>query len=261
MTSDPAEEIAEVVRESRAIWHPSGLRRPGLRKHSVALFLGALIMLLVTVPFFSRISGGDVAESLAISVVLLVAVPAVGANRRSLILAILLVIPALIARWMNHTHPERMPPAVFLCGGLVFMSYVTVNLVEFIIRAPRVNSEVLCAGISVYLLLGLVWSLAYTLVASLDPGAFLFQAPALGGESVHGPAMRGETAIYYSFITLNTVGYGDITPVSGFARILAVLESTTGLFYMALLVARLVSLYNAQPVVVHHADQPPQTKA
>ena len=69
--------------------------------------------------------------------------------------------------------------------------------------------------------------------------------------------MRGETALYFSFITLNTVGYGDITPVSGFARILAVLESTCGLFYMALLVARLVSLYNAQPVAVHAASQPP----
>jgi len=214
----------------------------------------------VTVPFFSRISGGDILESLAISFVLLAAVPAVGAHRRTLVLAVLLVGPALIARWMNHTHPERMPPAVFLCGGLVFMTFVTVNLLEFITRAPRVNSEVLCAGIAVYLLLGLVWSLAYTLVASLDPSAFAFQAGPTGVESKIGTTMRGETAIYYSFVTLNTVGYGDIVPVSGFARILAVLESTVGLFYMALLVARLVSLYNAQPLVVHHGEQPPQVK-
>lgn len=252
--------MSEQVRESRVIWHPSGLRRPGLRKHSVALFLGAMVTLLVTVPFFSRVSGGDIAESLAISFVLLAAVPAVGAHRRSLMLAILLVIPVLIARWMNHTHPERMPPAVFLAGGLVFMSFVTVNLVEFIARAPRVNSEVLCAGVAVYLLMGLVWSLAYTLVANLEPGSFVFQTPALAVESNIGMTMQGETAIYYSFITLNTVGYGDIVPVSGFARILSVLESTTGLFYMALLVARLVSLYNAQPVVVHHGEQPAQAK-
>jgi len=255
--------MAAVIRESRAMWHPSGLRRPGLRKHSVALFLGAMVTMLVTLPFFSRISGGDILESLAITFVLLAAVPAVGAHRRTLILALLLVGPALVARWMNHTHPEQMPPAVFLCGGLVFMTFVTVNLFEFIARAPRVNSEVLCAGISVYLLLGLLWSLAYTLVASLDSGAFFFATPPMPGAT--SPVMRGETAIYYSFITLNTVGYGDITPVSGFARILAVLESTTGLFYMALLVARLVSLYNAQPaLVVHdvkHGEQPPQVKA
>ncbi|MBL8886833.1 MAG: two pore domain potassium channel family protein [Phycisphaerales bacterium] len=253
--------MAAVIRESRAMWHPSGLRRPGLRKHSVALFLGAMVTMLVTLPFFSRISGGDILESLAITFVLLAAVPAVGAHRRTLILALLLVGPALVARWMNHTHPEQMPPAVFLCGGLVFMTFVTVNLFEFIARAPRVNSEVLCAGISVYLLLGLLWSLAYTLVASLDSGAFFFATPPVPGAI--SPVMRGETAIYFSFITLNTVGYGDITPVSGFARILAVLESTTGLFYMALLVARLVSLYNAQPLVVHdvkHGEQPPQVK-
>lgn len=256
MTSDARQEMAEVLRESRRMWHPSGLRRPGLRKHSVALFLAAMVTLLVTLPFYSRIAGGDILESLAITFVLLAAVPAVGAHRRSLILAILLVIPALIARWLNHTHPEQMPPAVFLCGGLVFMTFVAVNLLEFIARAPRVNSEVLCAGIAVYLLMGLIWSLAYTLVASLDSTAFVIPAsPVPGAEA---PAMRGETAIYYSFVTLNTVGYGDIVPVSGFARILAVLESTAGLFYMALLVARLVSLYNAQPVVVHHGEEPPK---
>lgn len=237
--------MSEFSKARRAIWHPTGLREPGLLKHSVAMFLGAVVLLLVTVPIFSRVQGGDIAESLAISLVLLAAVPAVGAKRRTLVLAILLVIPALIARWLNHTHPDRMPPAVFLCGGLVFMTFVTVSLFEFIIRAPRVNSEVLCAGIAVYLMLGVVWSLAYTLVASLDPGAFAFATPS--GAEDGAAVMRGETAIYYSFITLNTVGYGDITPVSGFARILAVLESTCGLFYMALLVARLVSLYNAQP--------------
>lgn len=246
--------MSEISKSRMKIWRPTGLREPGLLKHSVAMFLGAVVLLLVTVPIYSRIQGGDIAESLAVSLVLLAGVPAVGAKRRTLILAILLVTPALIARWLNHTHPDRLPPAVFLCGGLAFMAFVTVNLIEFIVRAPRVNSEVLCAGIAVYLMLGLGWSLAYTLAATLDSGAFAFQT----GIGQDGAAvMRGETALYFSFITLNTVGYGDITPVSGFARILAVLESTCGLFYMALLVARLVSLYNAQPVAVHAASQPP----
>lgn len=257
MTEGFRAESAEVIRESRAIWHPSGLRRPGLRKHSVALFLGVMIVLLVTLPLLTRLPGGDIAKSVAISIVLLAAVPAVGATHRSLILAALLVIPALIARWLNHTHPEQISPTVFLAGGLVFMTFVMVNLVEFIVRAPRVNSEVLCAGVAVYLLMGLVWSLAYSLVATLEPGSFHFDSKALASEAAIGAMMREETAVYYSFITLNTVGYGDIVPVSGFARMLSVLESTCGLFYMALLVARLVSLYNAQPVPTHAAATPP----
>lgn len=259
MTGGSRAELAAFLRESRARWHPSGLRQPGLRKHSVALFLIALIALLVTLPFFSRIEGGDIAESVAITFVLLAAVPAVGAHRRTLVLAILLVMPALTARWLNHTHPDMIHPAVFLCGGLAFMVFVAVNLLEFIARAPRVNSEVMCAGVAVYLLLGILWSLAYTLIATLEPGAFLFATPTVPGAAA--PVMRGETAIYFSFITLNTVGYGDITPVSGFARVLAVLESTAGLFYMALLVARLVSLYTSQPSLLHHVPAHPNTAA
>lgn len=242
----------EVERESRAIWHPMGLRRPGLRKHSVAMFLGSMVLLLLTFPFLSMLPNGEIAESLAISLVLLSAVPAVGAHKRTLAVAILLVVPALVARWMNHTHPGLVHPAIFLLMGMAFMGFVVVNLLNFIIRAPRVNSEVLSAGIGVYLLLGLFWSLAYTLVASLNPEAFLIQASSVTSDKL--PKMHGDTAIYYSFITLNTVGYGDIVPLSGPARMLAVVQSTTGLFYMTLLIARLVSLYTTgTPVPVHVA--------
>ena len=90
-----------------------------------------------------------------------------------------------------------------------------------------------------YLMLGLMWTLAYWLVDQLTPGgAFSFNT-ALGGQS-----MNGFNGIYFSFITLSTVGYGDITPVSRVARWLAALEAMTGLLYVAVLIARLVSLYS-----------------
>jgi hypothetical protein len=57
--------------------------------------------------------------------------------------------------------------------------------------------------------------------------------------------MQGFNAFYFSFVTLSTVGYGDITPVSKVARMLAALEAMTGLLYVAVLIARLVSLYSA----------------
>ncbi len=218
------------------------LVQPGMRKHSVAFFLGAMVLFMVCAPAFERLAWGDFILSTTMSLMMLSGVLAVGASRRKLVLGLLLVIPAMVIRWLGHTQANPMPPLLFLLGALVFMTYVTVNLVEFIVRAPAVSSEVLCAGVVVYLILGILWTLAYTAVEELQPGAFAFTT---GGEGQH--TMKGVTALYYSFITLNTVGYGDIVPVSAVARMLAVMESTTGLFYMALMVARLVSLYSSQP--------------
>ncbi|PYL60471.1 MAG: hypothetical protein DMF31_04465 [Verrucomicrobia bacterium] len=104
---------------------------------------------------------------------------------------------------------------------------------------PPVTSEVLCASISAYLMLGLIWTLAYWLVDRLTPGgAFSFNTNT--GEH----SINGFTGFYFSFITLSTAGYGDITPVSKIARWLAAMEAMTGLLYVAVLIARLVSLYS-----------------
>lgn len=90
-------------------------------------------------------------------------------------------------------------------------------------------------------MLGLFWMFAYMLMAQLVPGAFAFSA---------GPAsaqiMDGSTALYFSFVTLCTVGYGDIIPVSPVTRMLAFLEAITGLFYMAVIISRLVAIYSSE---------------
>jgi len=87
-------------------------------------------------------------------------------------------------------------------------------------------------------LLGLIWALAYALLAQLSPGSFAFAAnPHSSGR------MDRFNAFYFSFVTLSTVGFGDVTPVSRLARTLAVMEAVTGTFYVAILIARLVAMY------------------
>ena len=212
----------------------------GMRRFSAVELLIALALLFVSFPFVEEVKGGDIIVSILLSLVLISAVLAVSNRRSTLVVAVLLVIPAIVGRWINHFRPDLVPPAVFLVSGLVLVAFVVINLLRFVLRAPSVNGEVLCASISAYLMLGLIWTMAYWLVAKVTPNAFAFNTGTGSRES-----MDGFNAFYFSFITLSTVGYGDITPVSRIARWLAAAEAMTGLLYVTVLIARLVALYRS----------------
>jgi hypothetical protein len=214
-------------------------RRLRFRRFSAVQLLIALGIFFICVPFIEEIKGADMIVSGLFSLVLLAGILAVAVRRRILVIAIMLAIPAIAGRWVNHFRPDLVPSPLFLIAGLVLVAFVVANLLRFVLRAASVNTEVLCASISAYLMLGLMWTMAYWLVDQLTPGgAFSFNTNA-------GPrSMNGFTGFYFSFITLSTVGYGDITPVSRIARWLAAMEAMTGLLYVAVLIARLVSLYS-----------------
>jgi hypothetical protein len=216
-------------------------RRIGLHRFSAAEFLIAVVLLFVVSPFVELIPGGNLIETVLITLVLVMGVLAVGRRRRTLVVAVILALPAFIGKWVNHFRPDLVPTEVFLVTGLLFAIFVEAHLLGFILRAPRVNSEVLCAGISAYLLLGLSWSFAYLLVAQLAPDAFFLNNGTTTGHSLH-----GADAFYFSLITLSTVGYGDIIPVSNVARMLAAMEAITGSLFVAVLIARLVALYSSE---------------
>jgi len=211
----------------------------GLRRFSMVQLLIALVLLFFFVPFVEEIKGGALIVSALLSLVLLSAVLAVASRGRTLTIALLLAIPAVAGRWINHFQPHLVPSAIFLVAGIGLVTFVVVNLLRFVLRASSVDGEVFCASVSAYLMLGLIWTIAYWLVEQLTPGAFAFNTTTGTKET-----MEGFNAFYFSFITLSTVGYGDITPVSKVARMLAATEAMTGLLYVAVLIARLVGLYS-----------------
>ena len=214
-------------------------RRLKFYRFSAVELLVALALLFLFFPFVEEVKGGDIIVSILLSLVLLSAVLAVADRKGVFFIALVLAIPAIGGRWISHFRPDLVPPPVFLVAGLALIAFVVANLLRFILRAPSVNTEVLCASISAYLMLGLLWTVAYWLVAKMNPNAFAFN-PAGGTQQT----MAGFDAFYFSFITLSTVGYGDITPVSKIARWLAAAEAMTGLLYVTVLIARLVSLYS-----------------
>ena len=216
------------------------LRRLRFHRFSMVQLLIALAALLISAPLVEELEGGHLILSVLFSLVMIAAVVAVADRKRTLAIALFLAVPAIIARWINNFRPDLVHPTVFLVLALLLLAYVIGHLLHFILHARVVTTEVLCASIAVYLMLGLTWTVAYWLVDQLTPGgAFSFNT-SRGAQS-----MNGFTGFYFSFITLSTVGYGDITPVSHAARWLAAMEAMTGLLYVAVLIARLVSLYSS----------------
>ena len=123
--------------------------------------------------------------------------------------------------------------------GVLLCLVSAVIMLRFILSEGFVTSERIFAALSVHLLVGILCALLFCIFVEQWPGSFSFQGSSFTENKQNVLAHM----IYFSFVTLGTLGYGDIIPVSGPARALAVTESIIGQMYLAVVVARLVSLY------------------
>lgn len=222
---------------SRRSWrHP----KFGGFRFSASELLLSLTLLILASPWIEHLTAGDYIDNLLLTLVMIAGVLAVGARRRTLLIAIALVVPTILLRWLALVDPGSVPPPAYLLPTMVFFGFVIWQTLRFIHAAPRVDSNVLCAGISGYLMLGLFWIPGYLLAANQSPNAFSFPA-----DSESGRAFDSFTALYFSYSTLCTLGYGDVAPLSRFARTLAISEGISGVLYVAILISRLVSMHTA----------------
>jgi hypothetical protein len=209
----------------------------GIYRNSVSVFLGAVVLFVVAMPFGQYLDDPGPLEGVLLTIVLISGVFAVGGRRNSLLLAAALATPALVARWLWHYWPDPFLQGLSLALGTALLFQVIAQLLRFIVMAPRVDAEVLAAGVATYFVIGIVWAMLYLFVGFMEPEAFQLST---------GKALDGFNALYFSFVTLTTIGYGDISPVAPSARTLAMLEAVTGILFPAVLIARLVSMYTGR---------------
>jgi len=212
-----------------------------LRRYPIACLLIALSLIFIASPFTERLAWGRLIDAVLVTVMLLIAVMAVAETRRSIIIGVTLAILPMLGKFLHHFRPGLIPEPLFLFAYLLFIAFILFRLLRFVIRAKDVNSEVLCAGSSIYLVLALIWAIGYNLVERWAPGSFIYTA---GAASAH--SMQGSVSLYFSLAVMSTGPFGDIVPVSGEARMLAVAEEVVGMFYVAVLIARLVALYSTK---------------
>ena len=202
--------------------------------------LSIIIVLFLVSPNF----GGKIGQ-IMISAVFLGTIFAIirtfNLKRRFFILLLILAGAAfsldIYSKIQSNFEQDKLLMLLILVIYSLFVVAALVTINRRIFLVTKVDSDTIKGGISVFFLIGIVWALFYDMVAILDPNAF--------SQSVETTSLL-DSMFYFSFTTLTTLGYGDITPISDIARTLANLEAIVGMMYPAIFIARLVGLYTAQ---------------
>lgn len=217
----------------------TGTVRPGFlalmfssTQYKMFKFMVSILMLLILSAVLEGAEYGFIVINTVSSIVFILGVYAVGRSRRTLITLIILGLPWFLSEW-TFTKSSRT-----IFTSMLFFIFVTITILEHILKAKEVTTDTLYGAVCVYLLLGIMWASIYGFLEYITPGA-VFK----GTDGEINTKLSTNELLYYSYTTLATIGYGDITSVTPVGRILSVLEAVFGQLYIAFLVARLISIY------------------
>jgi hypothetical protein len=169
---------------------------------------------------------------------LLVVSGVVTVARRPLLIAIVsaIALATMVLRWSSYGSPSSTTRVWAVGLSILLLSVLAWLVLVQVFREGPITSQRIQGAIVVYLLIGLAFAQGYEVVYYLVPNAFQMAQPAAA------VSRQPYSLLYYSFVTMTTIGYGDILPLHPAARSLAVAEGLAGPLYLAILIARLVSM-------------------
>ena len=205
--------------------------------HRFWLLLIALMVLLVGYPYFENTRTGAFLGGVTSLLALTGGVWAIRTNRWSFRIALVLALATAAASATAFVGGARGNPVVEATFS-AFYAFLTVAVFFEVITTRRVTADTMYGTVCVYLLVGMTFGSLYDLIETLQPGSFQVNVDTGGLVEI-----RWRTAIYFSFMTLTTIGFGDISPVTAQAQSLVAIEGIIGVLYVAVLVARIVGIY------------------
>jgi hypothetical protein len=224
-----------------------------LQENRFALLLLALVLLLFYGPIIDvlspriHVTGTRIIAAVIFSYLMIAGSFAVSKNRKQLRTATLLAVPAVVLEILDVALLRNDTQLLSHVFGMLFVGYVIVALLKLIFTSDHVSADTIFASLCVYLLLGTIWTYAYSLLEIFDPGAFWYSLAEEPGRRIMRLGAEPEgIEFYFSFVTMTTLGYGDIVPATPAARSLATLQAVMGQLYLAVLVARLVGMHVAE---------------
>ena len=201
-----------------------------------AMVLFLFVPVLAHVDWISKVSAS------LYTIVMLASLYLVSKNRKDLVIGIVLFVPVFTTKWALAPFMAAETQLLSYCVfQVIFLSYVMSKVYGFLLAARNVDTEIIYASIILYLMFGLCLSLVYYGTIIVTPGA-LGEQLVLDVTDEASITVMLHNMIYYSFVTQTTLGYGDISPTSEFARTVAAVHAIMGQIYVAVIIARLVGI-------------------
>jgi hypothetical protein len=211
-----------------------------LGRHS--FMLGSLIVLLVALPLGQAASGETTRFPLLLTLVLISAVVVNSHQRWIFSIASVIGIGAVAGIGYAEYFDSQLVRIIGEMLSLALLGFTTLVMFNSLIQTKCVSQDTIVGGICVYLLVGLCFAIIFILLTDFNPGALQQGDQAIVG-SASDSRTHATTLLYFSFVTLTTLGYGDVMPHGDMARMFAVAEALFGQLYLVIFRARLVALY------------------
>jgi hypothetical protein len=225
---------------------PGLVKLPRLREFVRQPFSSLLLSLILLFALGSVVTGvvGQVVLSLLQSAVLVSGVWSVAQRARVFVVALVLGVPTFALRWLLYVLPDQLVGLLYLLFSAAFFSVIAVAILTHVFRQRRVTMDTISGAACVYFFMGVIFADLFALAELLHPGSFVL-AEHLKADMARTAHEGIGVLSYFSFVTLTTLGYGDISPATSVTRSLTTLEATLGQLYLTILVARLVGLHVA----------------
>lgn len=206
--------------------------------------LATLVTLVVVAPFVERTSGRLPVFSMLLTAILVAGVFSASGRRSVLITSVVLALPAFALEWGSNLRPTVPLAVLNLLSVGLFMGFLAVVILREVLREQEVGADTIAGGIAVYLMLGILGAFTFSGVEHLTPGSYAMAGQAL--QSLReGFEFVFPELVYFSFVTVTTLGYGDVVPTNPPARMLATVFAVAGQLYVAIFISRLVGLHLA----------------
>jgi len=201
-----------------------------------------LICLLVIILFFPVLSFKRVLmKNILFTAIIFFGTFSLDFVKRAKIILIASGIVTIFLNWLDHFFPNHVLDLVFSFSFFCFNLFIIVFMVRHIAKSKKVNVTIIINSINGYLLIGILGAVLLAMAEILQKFLYHLDTGAIN--------FAGETAqgfhdfLYFSFVTLTTLGYGDVTPVSAFAKSVTLIIAVTGQLYLTILIAVLVGKF------------------
>lgn len=201
----------------------------------VYLFI-SLIVFILLIPVCQLTSSGKWLINIGLYFISLITVASLQQNRGKLILGLVLGLAILLLSSLDLTSPNLITRSLHVFFSFLFFSFVSVSIFINILEQRVVSQNLIFAALCAYLFIGFSFGQLYHLIEIIQPGAFLFSKNVDLSQTIN-----SFYYLYFSFTVLTSVGFGDVIPASNYAKSLVMIEEITGIFYVAIFVARLIS--------------------